>query len=214
MTFFKIITDALLFIPKFWGSFMEMFGNLPLPEAMRDFLDPTYADGLKFWVLVIIYIAIYLFAARYIYKLSVKLLTAANEHMAEYDFGFWFNKWFYIITIVLLVLDALMMRSAASSLVEEGRMNMTMIGGIGVLVFIVAAVRALIRTKLRFVYLFPMQMLLFVWVYFMILLWFPALVIVIIITALSSMGENRGPCAKCGYGYEMCKCPTGYVPKK
>jgi hypothetical protein len=192
---FEALREIVMFIPRFWdGAIAFISGFIPFtPLSM------------------VILIAVYGVGSFFIYKLSMKfIIIPMNNHMRANNFSVGTNKWLYIIALAMLVFDVIAFAPAGggTGVIDEttGNVTVTVFALAALLFVIIAFVRALIKTKLRFFYLQPFQFVFFAYLYLLILLAFPAVVIymaaVFFAGALSGMGASP-KCDGCGRIYKQ-----------
>jgi hypothetical protein len=210
MTFYNVVMDLIRFVPKFWVGVIEFFQyRLPIPEPLMYYLDPSRGPMWKFFLTIVIYFVLYVIVSRLIYKLSwTFIFTPINDHMSQYNFCLVTNIILYLLALVCIIFDVLMVATAGLS---EGATSGFWL--FSMVLMIIAAIRALIITKLRFFYLQPLQYLFFAFLYIMALLAFPALVMYFAASfgggLSSAMGSSGYKCEGCGRVYKRavtCSC--------
>jgi hypothetical protein len=210
------VWELLKFIYTFWNGVWKWFNDHPVPP----FLNFLVVDfGMQAWwhtgLLLLLYVIVYLSFCKLAIFVAKIPYNIIDRHMQNHDSHILMNLWLYIAAIGFSLFDSLVFKTGTKT--ADGKVSIGIFTIIALLLVVIGFIRLIIVSKWRAIYFMPLQIVVFAVFYVYLLVWFPAIVVLLLfqfLCGLVTSSGDGGKCPHCGNsiskGVDACPhCGTG-----
>ncbi len=206
MAIWNVFWELIKLLPAFWDGVFRFFRTTELPDSLSFITDIMLA--MPGWLRVVLIVAAYLVFCFFAFKLLDKVTDGISDHLSKYGSHITDNFALYVVALALCGVDAFVGNTMSFS--GTPPFFASLFGYLSVVVLLIAAIRNLIRFKLRGLYFVPLQLMMLAYLYMYFLILLPSFVVFLGGVVFGSLGNTKIKCPSCGCVYNTQKidhCP-------